>query len=314
MSRHTLTHYPPGNFSLNRNATPWATHVATAWIGLILAGAAMPYQAKAFDDVSQVVARVKPSVVGVGTFQRLRSPAIAFTGTGFVIGDGLTVITAAHVLTRAGEPGVVGQPEELGIVINQGETPQFRPATVAAIDSEHDLAQLRLSGVPLPALQLGDSAAVREGQSLVFTGFPLGMALGLHHATHRAMVAAIAPIALAALNARRLDVRSLSQLQKRPYMVFQLDGTAYPGNSGSPLYDPSTGNVVGVVNMVFVKNIKEGPSASPSGISYAIPANFIRDMSLGPPPGGASDPGAIPSAIPSAVPGMPGEMPRPAAR
>lgn len=242
---------------------------------LMLVGMAMSLPARAADDISQVVSRIKPSVVGVGTFQRLRSPAIAFTGTGFVVGDGLTVITAAHVLAQ---PSDVAAQETLGIVVGSGDTPLFRAATVAAIDREHDLAQLRLSGAPLPALQLGDSGAVREGQPLAFTGFPLGMALGLHHATHRAMVSAITPIAMAMLTARQLDARALTQLQKPPYMVFQLDGTAYPGNSGSPLFDPVTGYVVGVVNMVFVKGVKEAAISSPSGITYAIPANFIRDL------------------------------------
>ncbi len=27
-----------------------------------------------------------------------------------------------------------------------------------------------------------------------------------------------------------------------------LDATAYPGNSGSPLYDPETGEVVGIIH------------------------------------------------------------------
>ena len=30
-------------------------------------------------------------------------------------------------------------------------------------------------------------------------------------------------------------------------MVYQRDGTAYPGNSGSPLYSPVTGEVVGII-------------------------------------------------------------------
>ena len=68
-----------------------------------------------------------------------------------------------------------------------------------ALDREHDLAHLRLSGAPLPALALGDSATAPEGQRLAFTGFPLGMVLGLHHATHRAMLSAITPVVMPSL-------------------------------------------------------------------------------------------------------------------
>ena len=60
--------------------------------------------------------------------------------------------------------------------------------------------------------------------------------------------------------------------------MLQLDATAYPGNSGSPLYDPETGAVYGIVNMVFVKGTKENALSHPSGITYAIPANYIRGL------------------------------------
>ena len=49
--------------------------------------------------------------------------------------------------------------------------------------------------------------------------------------------------------------------------VLQLDATAYPGNSGSPVYDQSTGQVLGVINSVLVKANKEAAIDKPSGIS-----------------------------------------------
>ena len=70
----------------------------------------------------------------------------------------------------------------------------------------------------------------------------------------------------------------LKQLQKTPFKIFQLDGTAYPGNSGSPLYDPDSGVVYGIINMVMIKGLKETAITHPSGISYAIPASYIRDL------------------------------------
>jgi S1-C subfamily serine protease len=60
--------------------------------------------------------------------------------------------------------------------------------------------------------------------------------------------------------------------------VFQLDATAYPGNSGSPLYDPDTGEVLGVVNMVFVKGTKESALTQPSGITYAVPSSHLEQL------------------------------------
>lgn len=227
------------------------------------------------DDLRALIARIKPSIVGIGNFQRLRTPPVAFSGTGFAVGDGRTIVTAAHViqdmLTRESD-------STLGVLIPQGELAQFRPATVLALDKEHDLASLRIDGPPLPALPLGDSNQVAEGTSMAFTGFPLGMALGLHPVSHRCMVSARTPLASASRDASKLDSRLARQLHKAPYEVFQLDGTAYPGNSGSPLFDAETGEVMGVINMVYVKGLKEAAISEPSGISYAIPAKFIQDL------------------------------------
>lgn len=227
-------------------------------------------------DLTSTVAAVKPSVVGVGTYLKTRSPAINFSGTGFVVEDGLSVITNAHVV-----PAILDteKREALGIVISRpGGELEFRAATVAAIDKVHDLAHLRLTGAPLPAIQLGQNSDAAEGMDLAFTGFPLGMVLGLHPATHRAVLSAITPIVMPSLSSRGLDVRMITQLQKAPFLIYQLDGTAYPGNSGSPVYQPSSGVVLAVINSTLVKGLKETAITNPSGISYAIPVAYVRDL------------------------------------
>jgi len=60
--------------------------------------------------------------------------------------------------------------------------------------------------------------------------------------------------------------------------AFQLDATAYPGNSGSPVFELATGSVVGVVNSVVVKETRETMLSSPSGITYAVPAKYIKAL------------------------------------
>lgn len=231
--------------------------------------------AQAGTGLARVIEVVKPSIVGIGSFQKLRSPAVIFSGTGFVVGDGLTVLTNAHVVQEIINSE---QKDMLGIMIGMGDTVQFRSATLEALDKEHDLAQLRIVGPALPALQLGDSGSVTEGQSMAFTGFPLGLIMGLHHVTHRALVSSITPVVMPSMSARQLHPRLITQLHKPMYSIFQLDATAYPGSSGSPLYDPETGRVYGVINMVYVKGLKESAITNPSGITYAIPANFLRTM------------------------------------
>jgi S1-C subfamily serine protease len=222
-----------------------------------------------------VIAKIKPSIVGVGTLQQTRNPAAVFTGTGFAVADGRHVVTNAHVLPRKLD---TSQHESLIVLVGGAEEAESRNARVVGIDRAHDIALLQIDGSPLPALVLGDSQSVREGMSLAFTGFPIGMALGLYPATHRATLAALVPVARAGLTARQLTPRLVSRLRDSAYVIFQLDATAYPGNSGSPLYDPEDGLVYGIVNSVFIQGTREQAIRHPSGITYAIPSGHIRDL------------------------------------
>lgn len=221
------------------------------------------------------IARIKPSIVVVGTFAKLRSPAFRLRGTGFVVGDGLTIATNAHVLPPLA--AAEGQ-ETLVVLLREGEAVRQREVRVEAIDRDHDLALLKLSGPALPALVLRGSESVREGQEIAFTGFPIGGVLGYSPVTHHGVIAAITPIVLPAGNVGDLNEKSIRRLRSGSFRVFQLDATAYPGNSGGPMYDAETGEVLGIINMVFVKSTKEAVLQHPSGISYAIPADYLVEL------------------------------------
>lgn len=225
-------------------------------------------------DIVDLLPRIKPSVVGIGTLHPTRNPRLKLAGTGFVVGDGRQVVTNAHVPPLLLD---LEHKETLAVVVRRGEQVEIRSAERVVADEEHDLLLLRVGGTPLPALTLGDSDKAREGQTLYFTGYPLGAILGLYPATHRAGLAAIAPIFSPPGGAKGLTGKLIRRAQE-PFLIFQLDATAYPGNSGSPLYDPDTGAVLGIVNSVFVKGAKENALTNPSGISYAIPARYIDNL------------------------------------
>jgi serine protease Do len=220
------------------------------------------------------IERVSSGIVGIGTVQKTRRPPVKLVGTGFVVGDGRHVITNSHVIP---EKINTAKLEYLAVLTGEGSKPKARQAVTIGADEAHDLALLRIEGEPLPALSLATSSRVREGEEYAFTGFPLGIIFGLHPVTHRGIVSSITPIALQANAASQLDPAQIRRL-RNPYNVFQLDATAYPGNSGSPLYHPETGQVVGILNMVFVKEGRENVLAKPSGISYAIPAKYAREL------------------------------------
>ncbi len=231
-------------------------------------------------EVSATIERVKASIVAVGTFQRTRSPPFDFHGTGFAVGDGTLIATNAHVLPAVLDPS---RAETIAIVLpappKDGQPQvQVREARQVAVDTSADIALLRITGPPLPALKLRDSEGIREGQEVLFTGFPIGAVIGIYPATHRGMISAITPIAIPQPRATDLDAATIRRLTSGAFPVFQLDATAYPGNSGSPLYDPTTGDVLGVINMVFVKGTKEAALTQPSGITYAVPARHLRGL------------------------------------
>ena len=248
-----------------------ATSVLFVWLAILLIPLSASVRA---ESLPQTIEKIKPSVVAIGTVQKTRVPPASFQGTGFVVGNGLYVVTNAHVL-----PPVLNaeNKETLGIFTGNGEAAKFREAKVILVDKEHDLALLKIDGEALPPLSLGDTVGVREGQALAFTGFPIGPVLGLYPVTHHAFVSSITPVVIPAANFKQLDIKMIKRM-RTTFSVFQLDATAYPGNSGSPLYDTETGAVQGIVNMVFIKGTKEHALSEPSGITYAIPGKYIREL------------------------------------
>jgi serine protease Do len=226
-------------------------------------------------DMVETIAQVKLSVVMVGTYRKTDSPPLMLRGTGFVVGDGLTVATNAHVIGDVNS----GEPAALIVQVSSAVRDQrMRSARIWVVDDAHDLALLKIDGPVLPRVTLRDSNTVKEGLAVAFTGFPIGGALGFSPVTHRGMVSAVTPMALPSANARQLKENVIRRLKSGSFDIFQLDATAYPGNSGGPLFDVETGEVVGIVNMGLVKGTKEAALSQPSGISYAIPSNFLRDL------------------------------------
>jgi S1-C subfamily serine protease len=81
--------------SVSKSSMPSAVRLSflncLGWAWFVAAPAAMA-------DIATTLVRVKPAVVGVGTFHPLRTPRMQLAGTGFVVADGRYLITHAHVL------------------------------------------------------------------------------------------------------------------------------------------------------------------------------------------------------------------------
>ena len=231
----------------------------------------------AWSALPDLIQKTKPSIVVVGTFDKLRSPAFSMRGTGFAVGNGNIIATNTHVV-----PEKLGENEILVVLarLPNGETQQ-RSVKLLSSDRAHDLTLLRMDGPPLPALAMHDGMA-QEGQSVAFIGFPIGGALGFSSpVTHRGIISSITPIVLPSPSSRQLSEKVIKQVKSGAFNIYQLDGTAYPGNSGGPMLDVETGEVLGIINMVFVKSTKEAVLSNPSGISFAIPVSYLRELVQG---------------------------------
>ena len=232
------------------------------------------------EQLARTVATIKPAIVGIGTYSILKQPAARLMGTGFVVGDGLHVATNFHVASVELDTRVK---EGLVIFISVASaqpgvgTVQYRAARIASVDEQHDMALLEMDGPPLPTLTLGDDVELREGMSIAFTGFPIGAVLGLVPVTHQGILSALTPVATRPDSAKLLTANKIAALRD-PFTVLQLDATAYPGNSGSPVYAQDSGKVVGVINQVFVKGKKEDMLREPSAITYAIPIRHLSAL------------------------------------
>lgn len=239
---------------------------------LILFSFSLSIEATKLPDL---VDKVKPAVVGVGFYAPLATVSHQLKGTGFAVADGRYVVTNHHVIEAV--------PEQEDIKFNRVIfVPKGNKHVVVQVeevysDEKHDLAILKIKG-KLPVIPLANpDSVVRDGTEIAVTGFPIGAVLGLYPATHRGIVAAYTPNIISAANSQQLSQAFLESL-KNPFMVYQLDVTAYPGNSGSPVYNVENGDVIAVINKVFVKQTKEAAISTPSGITYAIPVKHINAL------------------------------------
>src|SRR5687768_6438866 len=90
-----------------------------------LAGAGVIWNVSGAAELTRTIEEVKPSIVGIGTFLKVRSPNIQFTGTGFAVADGRHVVTNAHVVAKALDEA---NREARVVLVSRGGEPSPREA------------------------------------------------------------------------------------------------------------------------------------------------------------------------------------------
>lgn len=227
------------------------------------------------ETLPDLIARAKPSVVMVGTYSATDSPRFNFRGSGFIVADGRLAVTNAHVLPTpeqfSGDRKVVVQVRDASgkWAIRQVTQTRSNPGT--------DLALLSFDGEPGAPLQM-DGLAAREGEPIAIMGFPVAGALGFSTVTHAGIISALTPVFQPMPGPGALTGRAIRQARQDSFNLYQLDAVAYPGNSGGPVFSTTSGQVIGVINMVLARGSKESALSNPTGISYAIPAAHVIEL------------------------------------
>ena len=193
--------------------------------------------------------RTSPSVVYITTLARrtdwfgrpMGGEVPQGTGTGFIWDDAGHVITNAHV---------VGGADSVEVVMADQTT---YDAEWVGLSVSHDLAVLRIDAPPaaLQPVDIGDSAALRVGQSVYAIGNPFGLSATLT----TGIVSALG---------RRIQGLDGTPIED----VVQTDAAINTGNSGGPLLD-SAGRLIGVNTQIA------SPSGASAGVGFAVPVNTV---------------------------------------
>ena len=237
-----------------------ATYLVLTWPSLrpppaaTLPPAGLPLSAPAAANdapyaVTDVVDRVGPAVVTV--INRLQSQRMGPTAPESS-GSGVIVDPRGYILTNY---HVIGNAAELTVILHDGTR---LPARLVGHDYPfNDLAVIQVDGVDYSYAALGDSDALRVGETVVAIGSALG---DFRNTVTTGIVSAVG---------RSLQVDQETVLEG----LIQTDAAINHGNSGGPLVS-LRGEVVGINTAIlrgsaFSFNVAEG-------LGFSIPSNTAR--------------------------------------
>lgn len=201
--------------------------------------------------ITQAVEKVGPAVVTV--IGRIPGQQTFFgrTSDSQVSGSGVIISSEGYIITNN---HVVEETSEVAIILADGSS---LPARIVSTDLYADLAVLKTDS-PVPAVAtIGNSDALKPGETVIAIGSPLGdfknsVTVGVISATGRS-----------------LDTGKGYLMED----LIQTDAAINQGNSGGPLVNLA-GEVIGI-NTLVVRGQGFG-SAIAEGLGFAIPSNTAR--------------------------------------
>jgi serine protease Do len=196
---------------------------------------------------------------------RQRGDAIEFLGSTFLVHTQGYLLTAAHLV--ASTEGLVVVPSEPSdeFLPMTAERVAAMPVSLVARDNDRDVALLRIDQAPditVPDDFLGNTAAVRQGASVMALGYSFG-----HHQVHSVM-------AFDAVVSAKIRSRNGTDL-----IVF---GSAFhEGDRGGPLVHVQDGHVIGIISGRFepgeiIAHVPEDDrlTVAETNVSYAVAIEY----------------------------------------
>ena len=170
-----------------------------------------------------------------------KSRPLKALGSGVIVTSDGYIVTNSHVIDGADE-----------IKVTLPNDKKEYKAKVIGIDSESDLAVIKIDAKELPAIKIADSKNLLVGDVVFAIGNPFGVG--------ETVTSGI----ISALNKDRVGLNSYENF-------IQTDASINPGNSGGALVD-SRGALVGINSAIISK------SGGNNGIGLAIPSNMVLDI------------------------------------
>ena len=212
-------------------------------------------------SVNAIYKHAAPGVVQVTATQVVSSASVdPFFGFAFpaqqksrALGSGFVIDKAGHIVTNY---HVVEHARSVDVSFSNNESMK---AKVVGTDPSTDIAVLQVDAHSraLTPLVLGNSDAVRVGDSVVAIGNPFGY----DRTVTTGIVSALQRV-IQAPNSYSID------------HVIQTDAALNKGNSGGPLLD-ARGNVIGVNSQIAAG---DSGSSGNIGIGFAVPINTVKTV------------------------------------
>lgn len=166
-------------------------------------------------------------------------------GTGFILSQDGMILTNKHV--------VVDDDAQYTVITSDG---QQYPATILGRDPLNDIAVVKIEAEGLPAVSLGDSDALRRGQTVIAIGNSLGK---YENTVTKGIISGIG---------RRVQANGVDGFSETIESAIQTDAAINFGNSGGPLLNLA-GQVIGINTAINL----EGQL-----IGFAIPINDAKSI------------------------------------